>query len=187
MGISTVFSFHFYITSQKQHNITVSVHRLDKPTSGLLLIAKTKPAMVDLTRQFVERDIKKTYTAIVNGIPYEPVQGSLTALEAHNMGVDVDYNGSSNNEKGNNWQLIDRPLDDGNSVKSAVTVWRALDYIKSLKAKDGILTKVEMKPKTGRYHQLRRHMVRLFEMIFSSLLFLRLIYVILNIYCFYSC
>ena len=43
------------------------VHRLDKPTSGLLLAAKTKPAMVALSWQFVERKIKKTYTAIVNG------------------------------------------------------------------------------------------------------------------------
>jgi len=38
----------------------VSVHRLDKPTSGLLLIAKTKPAMVSLSRQFAERRVKKT-------------------------------------------------------------------------------------------------------------------------------
>jgi hypothetical protein len=57
------------------------------------------------------------------------------------------------NEEGD-WQLIDSPLDD----KSAVTVWRSVRYAKSLHAMDGHLTLVEMKPKTGRYHQLRRHM-----------------------------
>lgn len=139
----------------------VSVHRLDKPTAGLLLIAKTKPAMVDITRQFVERRVKKTYTAILNGIPDEPIESSITTLDAHELGVDVGDLSSMTEKELNDriWQLIDSPLDDGNSVKSAVTVWRPLEYIKSLKANNGILTKVEMKPKTGRYHQLRRHMV----------------------------
>lgn len=130
-----------------------SVHRLDKPTSGLLLVAKTKPAMVDLTRQFVDRDIKKTYTAILNGIPSEPKETSITVQQAMELGVDVDVDTNDNNNT--KWQLIDHTLDE----KSAVTVWRPLKYVKSLKAKDGgILTLVEMKPKTGRYHQLRRHM-----------------------------
>ena len=124
------------------------VHRLDKPTQGLLLIAKTKPAMVDLTNQFVLRTIKKTYTAIVNGIPPEPIKSSISARRAYELGVDVDP------ETDDMWQLIDEPLDE----KSAVTVWRALRYSKCLKAEDQTLTLVEMKPKTGRYHQLRRHM-----------------------------
>ena len=125
-----------------------SVHRLDKPTSGLLLVAKTKPAMVDLAGQFVERRIKKTYTAIINGIPSEPVETSISTEDALNLGVGVDKDEDSK------WQLIDHVLDE----KSAVTVWKPLEYVKSLKANDGILTLVEMKPKTGRYRQLRRHM-----------------------------
>jgi 23S rRNA-/tRNA-specific pseudouridylate synthase len=52
------------------------------------------------------------------------------------------------------WQHIDFTLEE----KSAVTMWKALRYAKSLHAKDGYLTMVELKPKTGRYHQLRRHM-----------------------------
>jgi hypothetical protein len=66
------------------------VHRLDKPTQGLLLVAKTKPAMVDLTNQFVTRRIRKTYTAIINGIPPEPIKTSISAKTAYEMGVDVD-------------------------------------------------------------------------------------------------
>lgn len=136
----------------------VSVHRLDKPTSGLLLVAKTKPAMMDLSRQFVERQIQKTYTAIVNGIPFESKESAITASEAKNLGVDVDDNkndpADQNNEDSNSWQLIDHSLEG----KSAVTVWRPLRYIPSLRANEKIMTMVELKPKTGRYHQLRRHM-----------------------------
>lgn len=127
------------------------VHRLDKPTSGLLLIAKTKPAMVDLSHQFRDRKVKKTYTALVNGIPEEPPATSISSSEAYNMNVDVDP------EDRGQWQLIDEPLDE----KSAVTIWRPLQYVKSLKANQKYCTLVELKPKTGRYHQLRRHMVRI--------------------------
>lgn len=124
------------------------VHRLDKPTSGLLLVAKTKPAMVNLSTQFRDRTVKKTYTAVVNGIPLEPKETAITSRAAHAMGVDVDPNGKED------WQLIDHPLDE----KHAVTIWRSLQYAKSLKAVDNYVTLVELKPKTGRYHQLRRHM-----------------------------
>jgi len=130
----------------------LAVHRLDKPTSGLLVIAKTKPAMVDLSQQFEDRQVKKTYTAIVNGIPSEPVESSITAEEAKKMGVEVDIGMNGDDES--NWQLIDHALDN----KSAITVWKQLDCSKSLKAKDNSLTLVELKPKTGRFHQLRRHM-----------------------------
>ena len=116
-----------------------SVHRLDKPTSGLLLVAKTKPAMVDLTRQFVERRVKKTYTAILNGIPDEPVETSISEEDAIALGVDVGGRGSIGGDgEASKWQLIDYTLDE----KSAVTVWRPIKYVKSLKARDEILTVV---------------------------------------------
>lgn len=126
-----------------------SVHRLDKPTSGLLCIAKTKPAMLHLSRQFHDRIIQKTYFAVVNGIPPERKETAITAREAFELGVDVD----PNNETGG-WHLINSKQDG----REAVTVWRAVRYAKSLRAHDGYLTMVELKPKTGRYHQLRRHM-----------------------------
>jgi 23S rRNA-/tRNA-specific pseudouridylate synthase len=105
--------------------------------------------MVHLSHQFRDRKVKKTYVAVVNGIPDEPQETSISSLEAYAMGVDVDP--SSKDQ----WQLIDYPLDE----KSAVTIWRSLKYAKSLKAKQNYCTLVELKPKTGRYHQLRRHMV----------------------------
>jgi 23S rRNA-/tRNA-specific pseudouridylate synthase len=124
------------------------VHRLDKPTSGILCVAKTKPAMQALSRQFHDRCIKKTYIALVNGIPRESSECAITSKQAIMLGLDIDPMDDSM------WQLIDSPLEG----KSAVTLWRPLRYVKSLHANDGYLTLVEVKPKTGRYHQIRRHM-----------------------------
>mmetsp|Transcript_55808 Transcript_55808/g.167264 ORF Transcript_55808/g.167264 Transcript_55808/m.167264 type:complete len:307 (-) Transcript_55808:148-1068(-) len=127
------------------------VHRLDKPTSGLLLVAKTKPALVDLTRQFVERRVRKTYTAIVNGIPFEDAATAISSKEGRDLGVDIP---PKEDEEGAQWQLIDHALEG----KSALTVWRSRRFAKSLKARDGTLTLVDLKPKTGRFHQIRRHL-----------------------------
>jgi len=125
-----------------------SVHRLDKPTSGILVIAKTKPVLSHLSKQFHDRIVRKTYTAIVNGIPQEDDCLRINAQQAYDMGVDVDP------MEDTKWNLIDYNLDD----RQAVTIWRALRYVPSLYAHDNTLTLVELKPKTGRYHQLRRHM-----------------------------
>lgn len=52
------------------------VHRLDKETSGCLIIAKTEEAFVDLQRQFREREVKKEYSALVHG-KVEPNEGTI--------------------------------------------------------------------------------------------------------------
>mmetsp|Transcript_17303 Transcript_17303/g.37358 ORF Transcript_17303/g.37358 Transcript_17303/m.37358 type:complete len:584 (+) Transcript_17303:89-1840(+) len=108
------------------------VHRLDRPTSGLMVVAKTKAALVHLSQQFENRKARKTYMAVVNG---EPI---------------TDENEGSSSE----WNTIDYDLEE----KSAITKWRVIRKVQSLHAKGGQLTLVELKPKTGRYHQLRRHM-----------------------------
>ena len=135
------------------------VHRLDKPTSGLLLIAKTKPAMVDLTRQLKHRVVKKTYTAIVNGLPKELDERAITSKEAHDIGVDVGYFDDKESGDDVTWQHISKSLVNKNKqTQEAVTVWRPLKTVECPKAKDGHLTLVLLKPKSGRYHQLRKHM-----------------------------
>lgn len=128
-----------------------SVHRLDKPTSGVMCVVKTKPAMRHLSEQFRHRMVKKTYMAIVNGIPEERMDAYISCEEARDLGVDVD---PANYAANTRWQVVRSQLDD----KEAVTVWRAVRYAKSLHAHDGYLTLVELKPKTGRFHQLRRHL-----------------------------
>jgi 23S rRNA-/tRNA-specific pseudouridylate synthase len=128
------------------------VHRLDKPTSGIMIIAKTKPAMQNLCNQFETRRVQKTYTAIVNGIPSESSHGQVTIssqIAREQYGVDVDAKDTSTS-----WHLIQVELED----KEATTIWRSIRTSRSLKAKDGTLTVVEVKPKTGRFHQIRRHM-----------------------------
>jgi 23S rRNA-/tRNA-specific pseudouridylate synthase len=126
----------------------VAVHRLDKPTSGVLVVAKTRTAMVELARQFRTRIIKKTYMAIVQGIPTEKFEDSVpSSVAAERWDVDT-----ADHDDSIRWNVIDTEIDG----KSTVTVWRAVKYVKSLHA--GYLTLVERKPKTGRFHQLRRHM-----------------------------
>ena len=110
------------------------VHRLDRPTSGLVVVAKTKAAAVHLSQQFEFRKAKKTYHAIVNGEPTKPDEGENVASSE--------------------WNTIDSALDG----KSATTKWRVIRQIKSLHGTNGNLSLVVLKPRTGRYHQLRRHM-----------------------------
>ena len=105
------------------------VHRLDKATSGIMVVAKTKQAMVELSRAFAERNVEKGYVAVLNGLP--------------------DDGGAD--EEG--WRVIVSSL----MGKEAVTKWRVTDYAKSLVASDGFVTQVHFKPKTGRFHQLRIH------------------------------
>ena len=130
------------------------VHRIDKGTSGLLVVAKTKPAMVELCKLFKERKAKKTYTAIVNGDILEPKDTSISTEEAEKLGVCIGDATNVESRK-RSWQVIDNELEDQN----AVTVWRRVrQYTGVENARNSTLSMVELKPKTGRYHQLRRHM-----------------------------
>ena len=104
--------------------------------------------MIYLTRQFIERRIKKTYTAIINGLFDEPRNTRISFSKAKELGVDVETTSAGGDDMR---QLIEKPLDE----KLTITVLRALNYTKSLKATKGSLTLVEMIPKTGRYYQLR--------------------------------
>ena len=148
-------------TMQGEHNDALSrpvaCHRLDKPTSGLLVVSKTKSASVHLTQQFEDRLVQKTYVAIVQGIPKEDPDKTITSQQARAMGVGVDINSPSSNAS--SWQLADTVLEG----KRAITVWKSLGRFPSLTAPHQTLTMVELKPKTGRYHQLRRTMAWLYK------------------------
>lgn len=124
-----------------------AAHRLDKPTSGLLLVAKTRPALRHLSAQFRGLEIEKTYTAICYGVPkatHGEKDVGITEAGASNEGRLVGED---------SWHLTDEPLDG----KSATTLWRVLKHFNHGNVG---LTLLELKPKTGRYRQLRRHMAK---------------------------
>lgn len=109
------------------------VHRIDKDTSGLLLVAKTDVAHEGLARQFAAHSIDRRYLAIVSGVP----------KASHGI-VDATLARSATNRK----KIA--IVEDGRG-KRAVTHWKRLDILS-----DAAL--VECSLETGRTHQVRVHM-----------------------------
>jgi 23S rRNA pseudouridine1911/1915/1917 synthase len=100
------------------------VHRLDTPTGGLLIAAKTSLAQVKLGWQFQNREVQKRYRAIVIG----RLEGSGCTRE---------------------------PVDG----RDALTDYHAIKHVQSLKS--DWLTLMDLWPRTGRPHQIRRHLSQL--------------------------
>jgi 23S rRNA pseudouridine1911/1915/1917 synthase len=109
------------------------VHRIDKDTSGLLVVAKTDVAHEGLARQFAAHSIDRRYLAIVNGVP-KAAAGTVDAPLAR----------SSYDRK-------KIAIVEGGRGKRAVTHWQRLKVLK-----DAAL--VECRLETGRTHQVRVHM-----------------------------
>jgi len=109
------------------------VHRIDKDTSGLLVIAKTDVAHEGLAKQFAAHSIDRRYLAIVSGLP-KAGQGVIDAPLARS---------ATNRKK--------IAVVEGSRGKRAVTHWRRLNVLK-----DAAL--VECRLETGRTHQVRVHM-----------------------------
>ncbi|MFN5911894.1 MAG: RluA family pseudouridine synthase [Bacteroidota bacterium] len=109
------------------------VHRLDKNTTGLIVIAKTEEALTHLARQFYDRTTERRYQALVWGDVQQ--DGTITG----NIGR------SLKNRK------VMTIFPDGEYGKHAVTHYRVIERF-------GLVTLVECKLETGRTHQIRAHM-----------------------------
>ncbi len=109
------------------------VHRIDKDTSGLLVVAKTDVAHEGLAKQFAAHSIDRRYLAIVSGVP-KASEGTIDAPLARS---------AANRKK--------IAIVEGGRGKRAVTRWRRVAVLK-----DAAL--VECRLETGRTHQVRVHM-----------------------------
>lgn len=121
------------------------VHRLDKDTSGVLVMARTREAAKSLTAAFRHRDTRKIYWALVAGVP-TPYLGEIkTGL--------VKASGHGKQGEGEKMIAIDpRDIDGTYGAKRAHTVYATLYRVA------GRASWVAMEPITGRTHQLRAHM-----------------------------
>ncbi len=122
-----------YLNSQSQSANFKLVHRLDKDTSGILLIAKNYLASVKLMQAFQEKMIQKTYLAVIFGRPQQ------------NEG---DIQGIIGKNRGGVYEIVQNNIENG---KLAIT------HYKLLKNLNNGLSLVEFTPLTGRMHQLRLH------------------------------
>ena len=112
------------------------VHRLDRDTSGVLVIARTRGAAQKLTAAFRERDTKKTYWSLVRGVPRK------------------------HEDKISTW-LVKEATEDGDRMRVAKHgedgADHAISYYRVVETAAQNLAWLEMEPYTGRTHQLRVH------------------------------
>lgn len=122
------------------------VHRIDKDTSGLIIVAKTAEAKTNLGKQFFDKTTKRTYNALVWGNVKEDegtIMGALARDPRDRMQFTVFPEGEN-------------PL-----AKHAVTHYRVLERL-------GYVTLVECRLETGRTHQIRVHMKHIGHTLFND-------------------
>ncbi|MCK4275363.1 MAG: RluA family pseudouridine synthase [Phycisphaerae bacterium] len=121
------------------------VHRLDRDTTGILLIAKTELALWRLGRQFELRKIHKTYTAIVHGL-IERDEDIIDAPIGKHPKIREKY--SVHRKTGRPYPV---------TTKEAITRYKVLRLMRGVGKTQADFTLLELYPQTGRTHQLRVH------------------------------
>lgn len=120
------------------------VHRIDKNTSGLLVLAKTTKAASHLAKQFFNHTIERTYNALVWG-DMEQDEGTIVAHVGRNQ----------------RFRKLFEAYPDGEHGKEAITHYKVLERL-------NYVTLVECKLETGRTHQIRVHMKHIGHTLFGD-------------------
>jgi len=120
------------------------VHRIDKNTSGILVIAKNELALNRLSRQFFDRTTDRRYQALVWGTP-DPPEGTITGNVGRNLRD----------------RKIMQVFQDGSEGKPAITHYKILENL-------GYISLVECKLETGRTHQIRVHFSHIKHPLFND-------------------
>jgi 23S rRNA pseudouridine1911/1915/1917 synthase len=123
------------------------VHRIDKDTSGLLVIAKSEVALTHLAKQFFDHSIERTYWALVWGEPTEE-QGTINV----NVGRSLKD------------RRVTTAFPAGDMGRTAITHYKVLRRLR-------YVSLVECKLETGRTHQIRAHMKYLGHPLFNDELY----------------
>jgi 23S rRNA pseudouridine1911/1915/1917 synthase len=122
------------------------VHRLDRDTTGIMLVAKSELALWRLGRQFELRRVHKTYTAIVHGLIELDEDVIDAPIGKHPL---IREKHAVHRKTGRPYPI---------TSKEAVTRYKVLRRIERVGQSKASFTLVEMYPQTGRTHQLRVHM-----------------------------
>jgi 23S rRNA pseudouridine1911/1915/1917 synthase len=142
-------AYHFQNLPQMQGNDGRPglVHRIDKDTSGLLVIAKTETVLTQLAKQFFDHSIERRYWALVWG-ELDPTEGTINV----NVGRSLKD------------RRVTVAFPDGDHGRHAITHYKLLKSFR-------YVSLVECKLETGRTHQIRAHMKYLGHPLFNDALY----------------
>ena len=138
--------YHFENLPKNSSNRPGLVHRLDKDTSGLLVIAKNDESMVHLSNQFAEKTSKREYVALVWGSVKD------------NSGKIDNYIGRNPKNRLQNIVLDDDKIENGKRAITNYEVLSRLNYVSLVKCN----------LETGRTHQIRVHMKHIGHTLFND-------------------
>ena len=140
-------AFHFDNLPNNSSDRPGLVHRIDKDTTGLLVVAKTEEAMAHLSKQFFNKTTEREYVAIAWG-----------AMKEEHGTIEGHIGRHPKNRLQNTVYLHQDDLEKG---KPAVTHYKVLEHL-------GYVTLVSCKLETGRTHQIRVHMKHIGHTLFND-------------------